>query len=315
MNLRSIYLLCKEHIETVESLESTETNRDGRRINSISGWDSCRAAILKLQEIPFLKGRCTNVFENVPSYFISHNKFDVLATEWNSMRAALNELKSSILFIIELYESMGLADQNDAVEIDVKLPRFDDFSAFTKVIDDLEFIISKCPFLKCEDEKLYFKNVDVGSTWLTFLIVGGSITGGSVLINNLLALVDKSIILRSHYISYKQQKQQLEDHNQAEDEKKVILGYLEKLYKEEVDSTITEMENVSGYKMENADGDERRRLEQCMDKMGKLIEQGLQIHAAIDSPQEVKVLFKSLEMKYISIGEEQRLLEDKEEDE
>lgn len=51
------------------------------------------------------------------------------------------------------------------------------------------------------------------------------------------------------------------------------------------------------------------RIEQCFEKMGVLIEKGLQIRASIDSPSETKALFEPLEMKYLEIGNTLKLLE------
>ena len=77
---------------------------------------------------------------------------------------------------------------------------------------------------------------------------------------------------------------------------------------------IQDMDTISGYKMENKDGDERRRIEECFLRMGNLIDKGLQIHMSIDSPKEAQALFEPLEMKYISIAENLKMLEEKKEE-
>lgn len=216
--------------------------------------------------------------------------------------------------IINLYEKMGM-DTENKIGIDIKLPKYNDFEEFVSYINNIQFIFTKCPFLQAEDEKLQFENVDVGSTWLTFLVIGGILTSGSVLLNNIAAFIDKCIILRSHYLTLKKQEQDLEKEEKDENEKKIILEYINNLYKKEVDAAIRELEEITKYKLENKDGDERGRVEQCFEKMGKLIDKGLQIYSTIDAPDETKQLFQPLEMHYIGIMDKIKLLEKKENNE
>ena len=206
---------------------------------------------------------------------------------------------------------MGL-NTEERIGIDIKLPKYRDFSEFVQYVNDLEKILTKCPFLQAENEELVFDNVDVGSTWLSFVVVANiAIAGGSVLLNNIAAFVDKCIVLRSHYLTLKKQKAQLESDERTEAEKETIRKYLEDMYKMQVDAAIKELEETTGHKVENKDGDENGRINFCMEKMGALIDLGLQIHSSIDSPKETQVLFEPLEMKYSRISDSLKLLEKK----
>ncbi len=53
------------------------------------------------------------------------------------------------------------------------------------------------PILQCDDEILKFGSVDVGSNWLKLII---ATTSTCMILNNTASLIDKSLILRSHYI-------------------------------------------------------------------------------------------------------------------
>lgn len=81
------------------------------------------------------------------------------------------------------------------------------------------------------------------------------------------------------------------------------------MYKKEIDAAIEELENLTGHEV--ADADERSRIELAFQKMGELLDKGLQIYSTIDSPKEVKALFDPLEMKYIELGKKIELLVDK----
>ncbi len=179
--------------------------------------------------------------------------------------------------------------------------------------------------MRSKDEKIQFKNIDVGSTWLSFVIdcvnvsaevvsTGAAVIAGSVLLNNLLAFVDKCIVTRSHYITLQKQKADLEVEKGNAEEKKIILKYLESAYKKEIDCAIAELEKATNYTVKNEDGDEPQRIKQCMEKMGELVEKGLRIYSAIDAPKETKVLFEPLEMKYLTMGKEVKVIEEKPEE-
>lgn len=201
-------------------------------------------------------------------------------------------------------------EMEEKVGLDIKLPAYNDFSEFVKYINDLEYILTKCPFLESKDEKIEFENVDVGTTWLTFFVVGvATLTAGSVFLNNMAAFVDKCMVIRSHYLSTEKQKIDLEKESMEAEKKKTILEYLDIVYKKEIDAAIEELENLTGHEV--ADADERSRIELAFQKMEELLDKGLQIYSTIDSPKEVKALFDPLEMKYIELGKKIELLVDK----
>jgi hypothetical protein len=57
--------------------------------------------------------------------------------------------------------------------------------------------------------------------WLTFFVVGTvGLAGGSMLLNNIAAFIDKCIILRSHFLTTQKQKYELEA-EKTDKEKKI----------------------------------------------------------------------------------------------
>ena len=314
MNLRSVYLLCIKNKTALKNLKATSitiSNRVGKRVE---GWAECCSAIEELKNVEALKDECLDLLKAVPSFFRSMDTFDILESEWVKISDERNYLYRTVIDIVDLCEKMGISESGEC-GLDIKLPHYSDFTEFVKYVNDINFIFSKCPFLSCDDEKLEFRNVDVGSTWLTFAITGAVVIGGtSVLLNNIAAFIDKCIVVLSHYLSTEKQKVDLEKQERSESEKEVILKYIENLYANEVETAIAELEKSTGYTVENQDGDERMRIIQCIERMGNLIEKGLQIYAAIDSSEENKVLFQPLEMKYIEYQKNLKLLESKDEE-
>ena len=95
------------------------------------------------------------------------------------------------------------------------------------------------------------------------------------------------------------------------DEKQKIYDGLNKVYQAYVDNIVTEMEKETGIELKN--GEERGVVTQSFEKANMLFDKGMQIYSTIDSPREVKLLFEPLEMKYLSISDELKLLENKDE--
>ena len=314
MKLRNIYVLCKDNVDAIKGLSASTLESNGRQGKRVIEWGKCRSAIECLIKVPALKNECDHLLDTVPSFFITKDTFDISNSEWDKINFKRNMLLRTMEDIIDLCEKMGIETEK-RIGLDIKLPQYSDFSEFVSYLNDIEFVFSKCPFLQSDEEKIKFENVDVGSTWLTFAIIGGAVIGGSIVLNNLAAFIDKCIVIRSHYLTTEKQKHDLEVEIQDANEKAIVLKYIESLYKKEVNNAIKEMEKISNYIVKNTDGDEIKRIEQCFDRMGKLIDKGLQIHSSIDSPSEVKVLFEPIEMKYISISEGLKLLEKNETEE
>ena len=313
MKLRNIYFICKDNYDAINNLSAVSDRVDGRLCREVSGWSSALQALMNTRDIKSLEYESDELIAAVPEIFRTKDTFHVETAEWDRISSAKNTLLRTMDDTMDLYGKMGLDTENRS-GIDIKLPRFKDFTEFVSYVNEPEFVFSKCPFLQSEDEKLQFENVDVGSTWLTFLVVGGAaLVGGSILLNNIAAFIDKCFILRSHYLTVEKQKQDLENQKMTQEEKAIISRFLTDTYKKEVDAAIKELEEVTDYRGENKDGDEIGRINQCFEKMRYLFDKGLQIYASIDAPDETKKLFEPLEMKYLETGKKQELLEKKEE--
>lgn len=315
MKLRSIYLICEQHYDTVNNFSAAEVSVLSRTMYNISDWLSYMEMLLQLKKINILTERSEKVIESVPEYYRTKDEFRLDDQEWNLVRNANLELKRTMGFVIELYESMGLSTE-EKVGIDIKIPQCSDISEYVSYISDLEYIFTKCPFLESKDEKWIFDNVDVGSDWITLLVefsAAGAVA--SVLLNNLAAFIDKCIIIRSHYLSTQKQKIELENEKENEEYKQSVTKYLDSIYAKAVDNAIKEMEEISGYTVKNDDGDDKGRIQEAFNRMGKLIDKGVQIYSTIDSPEETKLLFEPLEMHYEKIEDKLKFLVKKEDKE
>lgn len=310
MKLGDIYKLCKKNYDKIEGcgIEWRDNRKQPYFVrNSRSVLNACK----ELEELSYFKGSAIELRKSIQEAMLyeKSSRFDVeLANEIEDKR---DRLKALLKCIIDMYEEMGIQPK-EIIGMDIKFPVTGNFSDFRKSIDELDFVFTKCPFFQDENEKLQFDSVDVGSFWMTFAVVGSVIVGGSVLLNNIAAFIDKCIILRSHYLTTEKQKIEIEKSKIEQKEKEIYVSRLDDIYKIMVDNAISELEEIT--KCVLKDGEERGRVEQSIEKVGKLIDKGMQIYATIDSPEETKVLFEPLQMHYLDVSSKLKLLEDKKEE-
>lgn len=309
MRLRNIYILCKENLEQLDHLTSVfETSS----FKKVSGWLSiyqmCKNDLI---QIDYLKSATVDLINSVPDLFLSQDSFKVENAVWDKINRARNELYDCMIDAINLYESLQLENtENREIGLDVKLPVCQEFSDLKKCIDELDFILYKCPFFQIKEETLKFKTFDVGSLWIFFTCVG--IGTSSRILNNLAAFIDRCFIIKSHSIHLQEQKAQLEQLTFENKKKQDILEGIEAIYHKQVENVIKELETETGITLKN--GEEQGIAITAFEKANALIEKGLQIHAAIDSPKENKALFDPIETKYLSIEKELKLLTQKDQE-
>ena len=223
-------------------------------------------------------------------------------------------LQEKVNCAISLLETMNCQSE-ESIGLEIKIPDLNDITEFKKYIDDLEFVFTKCPFFQSDDASLKLETVENGSIWLIFGVACVSATAtaianmGSELLNNIAAFIDKCFVIKSHKLTCEMQEQQIKNAKIEQKEKEELLKNIDRLYRISVENAIRELQADTGYHIK--DGDEKGRVEQSFEKMIKMMEQGLQIHASIDSPQEVKALFAPLEMHYLSMGKEVEKIEEK----
>lgn len=304
MRLKNIYVLCSENKQKIDLIKGTSATNSGYTL--VSGWDNFLDALKQIETVDFLKEDISNLIHSVPEIYRHQKQFHVTNSEFNNINQCKNKLLASMVNVVKLYESMGLLPE-EQTGIDIKLPKCDSFSDFKKCIDELEFILYKCPFFRIKGEDLKFHSLDIGSMWLNFIVIGMAIGASSKLLCNLVMFLDKCIILRSHKITIDQQAMQLQTMKIEQKEKEELLKGINKIYQAQADTIISELENGTNIQLQ--DGEEKSVVLQTFEKMNHLIDKGLQIYSTIDSPREIQTLFQPIEQKYISIYDEIKLLE------
>lgn len=304
MRLRNIYMICLDNMEKVKTVTG-KPNPNNNSYTVVDGWDTFLESYKVLTKVPYLQPNADEIYKSVPDIYRYQNTFSISNSDWNKMNRNINALTCIMDDVIRLYESMEL-NCEEHLGIDIKLPKCDDFADFIKCMEELDFILYKCPFFKIQGEDLKFNTFDVGSLWLNFVIAGATV---SVILNNLAAFFDKCMIIKSHKKTLEQQELIIQSMEIENKEKENMLKTINKLYQAQVDNCIAELESETGISLE--DGEQRGVVCQAFEKTNLLIDKGLQIYSTIDSPNEVKALFQPLEMKFLSVFDEKKQLEDK----
>lgn len=315
MKLGDIYITCKNSYDAVAGIKASDTQANKGVAKKIYGWGGAYGTLLELRNIKYLESQANKMIRAVPQIFVEEDSFEVAVNVGQMITREKENLLRSMLDVIHLVESMGLHSENQ-VGFSMKLPACKDFSEYAQYIVSINQFFERCPLLRAEGEEIRFHNVDVGSNWLTFFIEGVEVmSAGSVLIKNLLEILDKCIIIKQRRLELEKQKRELEREERNENDRQVILKYLTYLYEREIKTAIQDIEDKTSCKLENKDGDEYGRMKNSLETMGDLIEQGLQIYSSIDAPKEVKQLYAPLERKFLSVGKQTELIEEKGEEE
>lgn len=310
MKLYNVYRICKQNIKLIENIdinqkETSDLSKVGKIIvYTINNWNNLKNVLYKLEKIPVLNQYVNECFKTIPDTFRDEESVPMNNNTYNAFMNKKNVLYRKMQDIIELYESMNL--ENDGNGLDIKLPSCEDLNEYISYLKDINFIFTQCPFLQCENEILKFGSVDVGSNWLKLII---ATTSTCMILSSTASLIDKSLILRSHYISIQQQEEILKSQQIKNDIAIDCHKTFELLRAAYMDTTINELAKESN---KTLDPEEQDKAKRTLEKLIILIDKGCEIYATLDSPDEVQALFPEIQSHLELPDNIMKYLEDKE---
>ena len=131
-----------------------------------------------------------------------------------------------------------------------------------------------------------------------------------MILNNTAVLMDKALILRSHYISIEQQEETLKSIQLKNELTSAQIETFNLLRKTYMNTAISLLENDIG-KLDNPE--ERDKAERSLEKLELLLERGCEIYATLDAPEEIQALFPEIQGNLELPDNIMNYLEDKEE--
>lgn len=289
MRLYNIVFVCKAYRDGLNAIVKDGANG----IFTIENWKDVRRSLMGLRQIKCLETYTNNVYNSLPQ--VEREKASNTIGASSQFKSAfagnLEKLRIAVDAIVKLYDSLEMGEASSG--LDIKIPSCNSLSEHILLLKDIDFITTQCPYVTKSNERIIFRSVDVGSQWLTFIVQGTVAVGaGWSLLNIIASLVNEAFELRSRLTLCKMQElfftEEKLKYQIAEDTIKDIEKYRRAILRK----AREEMENDYG---ELADGEERDKMEMCLERMAGLIDKGVEVYASIDTPKDMRALFPMTE--------------------
>lgn len=307
MRLYGMYYTCKKHIEYVKNMKVTNKTTAREATWSIKSWAERSKVLNELAKMKPLRTPAREVYEAIPVVYRDQDEFDISGTVKDRFVAARGKLIVAMETVIDMYETINPKKVIDEdYGFDIKMPEFDDLGEFSKCMEDLDFVMKQCPYLNDKDGQIKYGSIDVGSTWLTFIIVG---VGATTVMTNLAKIVDIAIKIKSHITTVKMQEEALRSVEIRDEIAAEVLDAYKKANRILTQNSVAELERELG---ELKDGEEKDRAGKTLEKLGYWMDKGMQIYSSIDAPVEIKDVFPLQQETNFLSDDLIKLLENKE---
>ncbi len=288
MRLYNVYYICKAALNGLNQIKDESLQTGAKRL---IGWNIGKQALESLFNIDFIKDDAQKLYNILSPIDREKQNPDIGSTTFNEFVPLYKNLRAKLESVVDLYESMR--DGVSQPGIDIKVPSCNSLKEYIKVLNDIDFVFTQCPYLKDENEEIKYKGTDVGSDWITFaIIMSSTVSTGFIILKNLSFLMDKAISLMSNKKVLDMQEETYKMMLQKNEITQSTIDAFNKMkeitYKTYVDELQDKLGNLK-------DGDEEGRVSKSLEKLATLIDKGVEIHTSIETPKEIKVLFPFVE--------------------
>lgn len=282
MRLYNIFYICKIYLPDIKKVKVVSIQNQS--VDKIENWKKCKEALEALMKIECLSELSKKAYFSIGGPERELATPDVSKGTSAKFTVAINNLSVSMETLLKLHDSLEIGESESG--IDIKIPKCESLKEYMDYLKDINFILTQCPFLLHEKEQVKFNNVDVGSQWLAFSIIGS--TGLFFILNNLASIIQKVIAIKSNLIVYKQQEELLKEYKRKGEIADENIEIFKKLKDVVVEKCVEELEaEISPLK----DGEERDKVKRTIEVMSELMQKGVEIYSSIETPNDVKVLF------------------------
>lgn len=305
MKFYNIYYICKSCANAINNVRIRELRSSNSTLNGyrVLDWGECKKVLPELEKISSLKKYVNSVCSTLNFVAFDQTAPEISIESYKNFKEAFGKLSIAVNTIINLYESMEIRKSDCG--IDVKIPNCDSLKEYMDYLKEIDFVFTQCPYLQCDKEQIKFRNVDVGSQWLNF-IVGSA--GGFYILNNLAKLIERAIAMKSYLKTIKQQDEMLKTMQLKNEVTLETLEAFKTMKRITMEGYVKELESELG---ELKDGEERGKVEKSLEKLAELIDKGVEIYSSIETPNEVKALFPMGENNVLLPDNIVKLLEEK----
>lgn len=199
-----MYYICKTVSENwVEPDIDDQKQQGSASFHYLKNWHEIKAVLDLLAPISSLNDEVNQIKGCLPSQGEFTGPTCMFPT---GVRNTFTQKMSSLRLKVETIEGVLRNNYNhDLVGIDIKLPHNMNLADMGRYIRDLDFIL-QCPLFVLDNTRIEVSSVDRGSIWINIGIVGTMV---DFFVNRLSEIVDKILVIRSHYLTSKEQEARL----------------------------------------------------------------------------------------------------------
>ena len=243
--------------------------------------------LLSLKELPGFQFVALEYVEMFRENQISIRDDAIISVEMhNAIQHYLDGVRLAVRSIKATFKEVGISEREYG--FDIKLPPNVTLRDLSVLIKNLDSVFSQCPLFRKDDGQITYSGVDVGSAWLTFVVIGA---GAIYILNKLAEFVDKCIIIRSHWLTCKQQEESLRRLKLSND----ILNELEKKNQAILEKAKEQVVSELATNNDIVDPEDNERLKYAMNVFIEQMNKGMEIYACVGAPQEIKAIFPAVE--------------------
>lgn len=215
---------------------------------------------------------------------------------YGQVKRLATEIIDSLSAVQSALQALGMEIRTSG--FDIKLPPDITLDELGKCAKELNFIFNKCPILQCNESSVQFSGVDIGSKWLIFTVIG------TMVLERLAALVDKAVMIRSHWLTCKQQEENVRKLELGNQILENTISTNEAITKKLTEQAVTELS--AAYQVDTPE--DRERVARALDYISKWLNKGMEIYAAIGAPEEVKAAFPPIDQQQLPDIDLKRLM-------
>lgn len=292
MRLQEVYSICRNVQESWCDLAFEEKKAAGGvTYYRLTNLNEIKALLSDLDAVSSFSDSIASIRKTSIAFEQTSGAANFEASTRNSLVAEYKQLENKVVTIVELFESMDYMQPSDG--FDIKLPPEISLPDLSKCTRDLNTIFSTCPLLSSMDGTITFSAVDVGSVWLTFMVAGAAAAG---MIGMVALLVNKALIIRSHYLTAKEQTEKIRSLQLGNDLLENSIKINEEIGKgllTNICSELAEGHNIS-------EPEDMERLKNSVQLLADWMSKGMEIYASVQAAPETKAVFAPVEMQSLS---------------
>lgn len=278
-NLKELY----KQLEPLVTEKTSTSSGSNRTYHTIQNWSQIHNALVELKKYEFIKDKVELILKTEVAFQAS-KELTLERNFYARFIERLLEVKDILLTSIEIISEFFQDD--DANQINVKLPEDLSLQGFIEVMEELHYITSTCQVIKDANDKqdTVIRRVDSGSIWLIL-----SANPQAIAVIGSLAIVAYGAF--KMYVGLRKSLLDLQVHQSLVHNIKATGEDLEKVRRDWIHNAIKDSIENGEFLLGDNEHEKRDQLAKAADKLARLYLKGIEVHASLKAPKEAASSF------------------------